>query len=177
MFALSTRSFARALLTTALTAAPFVAGCSSDPNSLGGSGSGSGADTSTGGTGSATNPPSTGNASGDCVNAINTYRASVGKKALARWTDSETCASGEAKSDSSSGKAHGAFGTCTEMAQDECPGWPGPAGDMITDCLKAMWAEGPGGGHYENMKGDYTKVACGFYTLPNGNVWAVQNFR
>ncbi len=66
-----------------------------------------------------------------------------------------------------------------EFAQDECPGWPGPAdATMVTSCLKAMWAEGPGGGHYENMKNaKYTQVACGFYTSSGGKVWAVQNFK
>jgi hypothetical protein len=49
---------------------------------------------------------------------------------------------------------------------------------MIAGCLKAMWKEGPGGGHYDNMRNTkYTKVACGFSVLPNGDVWAVQNFR
>jgi hypothetical protein len=120
---------------------------------------------------------SSGEASADCVATINAYRASIGKKALARWSDSEHCAGSEAESDSASERAHGAFGDCGEMAQNECPGWPGPAADVIKGCLKAMWSEGPGGGHYDNMAGSYTKVDCGFSTLPNGDVWAVQNFR
>ncbi|HVJ21852.1 MAG TPA: hypothetical protein VM686_40890 [Polyangiaceae bacterium] len=40
-----------------------------------------------------------------------------------------------------------------------------------------MWDEGPGGGHYDNMAGDYSEVFCGFYTTPDGEVWALQNFR
>jgi len=33
-------------------------------------------------------------------------------------------------------------------------------------------------GHYINMSNpDYTEVACGFYTTPDGYVWAVQDFR
>jgi hypothetical protein len=41
-----------------------------------------------------------------------------------------------------------------------------------------MWDEGPGGGHYENMKStDSTRVACGFYITPGGDVWSVQNFQ
>jgi hypothetical protein len=40
-----------------------------------------------------------------------------------------------------------------------------------------MWAEGPGGGHYENMRSTrFTSVACGFGQPTNGG-WAVQNFR
>jgi hypothetical protein len=46
-----------------------------------------------------------------------------------------------------------------------------------------MWAEGPGAfnqghGHYINMSStQYTKVACGAYMLPDGKVWAVQDFQ
>ena len=49
---------------------------------------------------------------------------------------------------------------------------------MIDGCLKAMWAEGPGGGHYDNMSNpSSTVVACGYFVLGDGSVWAVQNFR
>ena len=113
-----------------------------------------------------------------CVDGINAYRRSVGSPPLMRWSVAESCATSESQSDSGSGSAHGAFGRCGEMAQDECPGWNGPPGAMIGDCLKMMWAEGPGGGHYENMKNpSYQWVACGFYTLPDGSVWAVQDFK
>ena len=166
-----------------------TAACGDDPNtekpggtgSSGSSGSGSmtGDMTTDPGTGGdMTGTTSDGSAEQTCVDTINMYRAKVGAPAYTRWTSEESCADGEAKSDSSSGAAHGAFGSCKEFAQNECPGWPGPAGSMIPQCLAAMWAEGPGGGHYENMKSkQYTQVSCGFYTLPNGKVWAVQNFK
>jgi hypothetical protein len=54
---------------------------------------------------------------------------------------------------------------------------------MIGDCMQMMWNEGPGDfnaghGHYINMSSTmYTKVACGFHLLPDGNVWAVQDFQ
>ena len=118
-----------------------------------------------------------------CVDKINAFRATLNLAPLARWTDQEACSDGEAKSDSETGKAHGAFGTCTEMAPNECPGWPGPPASMIGGCLQMMWDEGPGTdfskhGHYINMSSTkYTKVACGFYTMPSGKVWSVQNFR
>jgi hypothetical protein len=117
-----------------------------------------------------------------CVDTINQLRSTLGVAPYAPWTDGEVCANGQAQSDSASGAAHGAFGACQEHAQDECPGWPGPADKMIGPCLMAMWAEGPGTdftthGHYINMSSTaYTKVACGFYTLPDGSVWATQNF-
>jgi hypothetical protein len=128
-------------------------------------------------------PQNNATAAETCVDTINEYRATLGLSPYARWTDAESCTSDAAKSDSETGKAHGAFGKCGEMAQNECPGWPGPPEKMIPDCLAMMWDEGPGEdfskhGHYINMSSDkYTKVACGFYTLPNGDVWAVQNFR
>jgi hypothetical protein len=122
-------------------------------------------------------PPAPSGAVEDCVDAINAYRATLGLAPYARWTQEESCADGQALSDSKTGKAHGAFTQCGEHAQDECPGWQGPADKMIPKCLAAMWAEGPGGGHYENMRGKYTQVACGFATLPDGSVWAVQDFR
>ncbi len=118
-----------------------------------------------------------------CVDTINQYRASIGRAPLARWTEAETCVEDQGFADHQSGTPHSAFGQCSEWAQNECPGWPGPGLQMIESCLAVMWAEGPGQpysqhGHYINMANPgYTKVACGFAELPNGTVWAVQDFR
>jgi hypothetical protein len=119
-----------------------------------------------------------------CVDTINMYRATLGLAPYARWTvDMEACASSEALSDSQSNRAHGAFGMCTENAQDECPGWGGSLTSVVTGCLKQMWAEGPGTdfsthGHYINMSSaKYTRVACGFASTPTGKIWATQNFK
>ncbi len=139
----------------------------------GGGGGNSGGDSGTG----------DGTAEQLCVDTINNYRATLGLPPYARWTAEESCADGQAQSDSQTGTAHGAFGQCTEMAQNECPGWPGPPSSMITQCLQMMWNEGPGTnfsqhGHYINMSStQYTQVACGFYTLSDGSVWAVQDFK
>lgn len=126
--------------------------------------------------------PPVGNGAQDlCVAEINKWRATEGLPPLARWKDAEVCVDGQCKSDSLSGTAHGAFGTCGEQAQNECPGWPGKPETMIAGCLKMMWDEKFGTGqqgHYINMKNTrYTKVACGFYVTPAGKVWAIQNFR
>ena len=166
-----------------------VAACSDDSGSSGSarrSGT-SGATGTSGDTGSSGDMGSSGDtgSSGDvtgttaaeiCVSSVNQYRATKGLPAYARWDAAESCSDGEAKSDGTTGKAHGAFGTCGEHAQNECPGWPGPADTMIPQCLKAMFAEGPGGGHYDAIMGKYTKVSCGFGTAANGQIWAVQNF-
>jgi hypothetical protein len=118
-----------------------------------------------------------------CVDVINMYRASIGVAPLQRWTDAEGCSNDEAASDAASNQPHGAFGTCGELAQNECPGWPGPAEQLLDGCLAQMWAEGPGEpyeahGHYINMSNpDYTMVACGFYETADGSWWALQNFK
>ena len=118
-----------------------------------------------------------------CVDKINAFRATEGKAPLARWTVAEACSDGEAKSDSGTKTAHGAFGMCKESAQDECPGWPNDPNKIINGCLQDMWDEGPGmpyseHGHYLNMSSTkYKKVACGFFMTPDRKIWAVQDFR
>jgi len=118
-----------------------------------------------------------------CVDTINMYRATLGLTPYTRWTGEETCADGQAQSDSMTNTAHGAFGKCTEGAQNECPGWPMPANTAITGCLQSMWNEGPGSdfnthGHYINMSStQYKQVACGFYTTSAGKIWSVQDFK
>ncbi len=159
---------------------------SSGPDSTsgsGGSGNGGGSG-SNGGSGNSGGSGNTGSGGGGaepdayqaCVDRINAFRATKGLPALARRTDKEPCADGQAKSDSETGTAHGAFNTCDDWAQNECPGW-GSVDDVIQNCLQAMWNEGPGGGHYENMISDRTYVWCGFYTTPAGKVWSVQDFK
>ncbi|HYP97173.1 MAG TPA: CAP domain-containing protein [Polyangiaceae bacterium] len=116
-----------------------------------------------------------------CVQRTNEYRASVSAAPVARRLDREACADGAARNDGASGAAHGAFGRCQEGAQNECPGWPGSAEQVVDKCLAQMFAEGPGPfdghGHYLNMTAaQYTGVACGFATAADGKLWIVQNF-
>ncbi len=159
-----------------------VSACSEDPSSLdtrqtsgtSGSTGTSGASGTSGSSGTSGDPNS---AAAVCVDTINQYRAMKGLAPYARWTETETCADSQAANDATTTRAHGAFGKCSEVAQNECPGWPGPPATMIPQCLQAMWAEGPGGGHYEAMSSRlYTKVSCGFGTAADGSIWAVQNF-
>ena len=147
---------------------------SGDPGSSGSSGtSGAGSDSGASGT----TPTPTGTTPEEtCVAKINDYRKTKNLKPYARWDSAEACSDGQAKSDGQTSTPHGAFGTCGERAQNECPGWPGPPGTMIPKCLEAMFGEGPGGGHYDAIMGNYTKVSCGFAAAPNGQIWAVQNF-
>jgi hypothetical protein len=117
-----------------------------------------------------------------CVDRVNELRASKGKGPIPRLASAESCADGQAKSDSETGKAHGAFNACANqvknwhgIAQNECPNYKSVEA-TLTGCIDMMWAEGPGGGHYDNMMGDSTHMACGFYTTPEGKVWQVQDY-
>jgi hypothetical protein len=111
-----------------------------------------------------------------CVDSINAYRASVGAPPVTLRDASSSCTDQQSARDGASGRAHGSFGSCGESAQNECPGWGGDPGGSQQGCLKMMWAEGPGGGHYENMKNPrYRQVACG-YANTGGGYWMIQNF-
>jgi hypothetical protein len=100
---------------------------------------------------------------------------------IPRLAKAESCADGQAKTDSETNKAHSAFNACLDQVkwmgagQNECPGY-GSVEDTLKGCLDAMWAEGPGGGHYDNMVGKSTHTACGFYTTAAGKVWMVEDF-
>jgi len=125
-----------------------------------------------------------------CVDKINAFRATEGLGPLARWTEAEMCIDAQSRLDSETGKSHGAFGSCGERAQNECPGWRS-MDNIISGCLQSMWDEGPGPagcaddppcyqdhGHYLNMTNPaYSKVACGFYKTPDGKIWSIQNLR
>jgi hypothetical protein len=160
--------------TVATTGSATTGGASSTGASTSTSASGTGA---TGGSGGGAGDPHQ-----QCVDTINQFRATVGLPAYARWNDEEACADSQAQSDAEAMMVHTTFMQCGEKAANECAGWVGPADTMIGPCLQQMWNEGPGSdfpthGDYINMTStQYTKVACGFYTLPNGIVWALQDF-
>jgi len=127
----------------------------------------------------------TGDPYSDCVTRINQLRWECQcLPPLQRWSEAEGCADRQAEYDSTR-TFHAGFQAdiCSPRgwAQNECPGWAS-IGSVITGCLQAMWDEGPGEpysahGHYINMTNpSYARVACGFYTTPAGDVWAVQNF-
>src|SRR5580765_2395367 len=58
-----------------------------------------------------------------CVDKINEYRATLSLPPYARDSSKEACADGEAKTDALANTAHSAFGSCSEFAQNECPGY------------------------------------------------------
>jgi len=113
-----------------------------------------------------------------CWKSINDYRRKAGLAEYKRWTQAETCATGQAKSDARTGMGHGAFTQCGELAQNECPAFPLSPSRALQQCLAAMWREGPGGGHHDAMAStEYTKVACGVYVTASGQTWSVQDFQ
>lgn len=80
--------------------------------------------------------------------------------------------------------AHAHFGAVDPNpadAENELPGWPlkdyKTVSAIMVKGTKMMWDEGPGGGHYENIKGSHTTVGCGIHITAAGDVWIVQDFR
>jgi hypothetical protein len=131
--------------------------------------------------------PNSGDIHADCVARINQFRWECQcLPPLTRWVDGERCTDSNAEYDSEHG-VHASFSAIPcgsgSRAQNECPGWPSNS-YVISNCLQAMWDEGPEdgdpntvNGHYESMAtSTYTRVACGFFTTPSGDVWGVQNF-
>ena len=154
---------------------------SDDSGAQGGLGATGGSSNTAGSTNTAGGDPY-GDARIRCVERTNALRATKGLAPIPRLASAEPCVDGQAKSDSESGKAHGAFDACLNqvekwkgVAQNECPGYRNVE-STLAGCLDMMWAEGPGGGHYDNMTGGSTHTACGFYTTPEGKVWMVQDF-
>jgi uncharacterized protein YkwD len=118
-----------------------------------------------------------------CLAQSNQYRASVGLAAFARSTDLEAYATRAAENDGAAHVGHQYFrstnGGGVAMAENEIPWWStsrGSVGQIIQQGLAGMWAEGPGGGHYENIRGPYTQSGCGV-SVQNGEVTVVQAFR
>jgi hypothetical protein len=116
-----------------------------------------------------------------CLDESNAYRARLGLPPLVARPDKAACSDTDARGDATAGTVHGGSGQCGLSAQNECPGWPGPADGMVKDCLKSMFDEGPGEpysahGHFINMTNkSYRGLECGFYEA-GGKVWLVQNY-
>jgi uncharacterized protein YkwD len=120
---------------------------------------------------------------GACLTQTNQYRSSVGRPALARSTDLEAYATRAAENDGAAHVGHQYFrstnGGEIAMAENEIPWWStnrGSVAQIVQQGLAGMWAEGPGGGHYQNMTGPYTQAGCGV-SVQNGEATVVQAFR
>ncbi|HEY5946122.1 MAG TPA: CAP domain-containing protein [Kofleriaceae bacterium] len=120
-----------------------------------------------------------------CLSETNRYRTSNGKPALVRSAELEAYANEGARVDFSS-SPHNHFtstnGGGIAFAENECPqqlGWKLPVDGEIKPvvgmCINAFVSEGPGGGHYENVMGPYTKLGCGIYVSGEG-ITILQDF-
>lgn len=115
-------------------------------------------------------PPPPVPTSNSCVDLINNFRSSLGLAKLKPATASQNqCADDSAVNDRTygfhnsfrTGKCPGARGQC------ECNGQ-----STLKQCIDAYISEGPGGGHFEILRGRYTSVACG----TDGNRFYTHNF-
>ncbi len=112
-------------------------GSSSSSSGQGGAGGG-GTTSSTGG-----GPDPYASARQECVDTINTLRATKGLPPYARWKEAEPCLDQQATWDEMNDNPHGSWGmglypTCNGSGQNECLGH-GPAG--VSGCLDQMWGE------------------------------------
>lgn len=135
----------------------------------------------------------------DCLAKINEYRATENLDPLVLADDEkQACTDKEAADDMAENKAHGHMGDCGEHAQNSGPNfstsWHGTASEVAESYLKMMWEDEKALvtsgerdpeksedyryiGHYLNMKGDYTKVACGIALSEDGKKgWFNVNF-
>jgi hypothetical protein len=119
-----------------------------------------------------------------CAAQTNEYRASIGRLALVRSAVLEAYAATAAPHDGAARAVHRYFrrtrGGGVAFAENQVPWWPlgqfGSVREVMRSGLAMMWAEGRGGGHYDNIVGPYTQVGCGVF-VDGANVTVVQAFR
>jgi hypothetical protein len=119
-----------------------------------------------------------------CVDETNRYREMKGKAKVTRSPQLEEFADTGAMIDFN-GQPHDHFrqtsGGGIAFAENECPKWSlqqqggGDMNMLIAACIAAFMSEGPGGGHYENMLGNYATLGCGLYES-GGQVTIIQDF-
>ena len=116
-----------------------------------------------------------------CVTETNRYRTTLGLSPLTRSRSLEAYAAAGAQEDGLAHVAHQHFrstnGGGVAFAENEIPWWSSGSVQAVTQQgLAMMWAEGPGGGHYENMRGPYSQLGCGVF-VNGGEITVVQDFR
>ncbi|HEU0035319.1 MAG TPA: CAP domain-containing protein [Kofleriaceae bacterium] len=126
----------------------------------------------TGGVGDDDGTPVDSSAHAFCVTETNRYRTMNGRAAVERSAQLEAYADTGAMIDFN-GSPHDHFiqtqGGGIAFAENECPHWDvqqqggGDMNQLIAACIAAFYSEGPGGGHYENMLGNYGALGCGIY--------------
>jgi uncharacterized protein YkwD len=132
----------------------------------------------------ATDPGTLAASTAYCVEEVNRLRATVGAPPLTRSERIDGFSNDAAHVDGEAHQAHTYFrmtngGNGTARAENVIPWWKasqyGSVRTIIRQGLAMMWAEGPGGSHYENMKGSYTEMGCGVF-ISNDEVTVSQDF-
>lgn len=108
-----------------------------------------------------------------CVDRINALRATIGRRGLRRGTALEAFGDAAAANDGQTGVSHqhgqATNGGGVSLAENEVISWSVTQFGSVQGVVKAanedlFWAEGPGGGHYQNIaNAQWTQVGCGFY--------------
>jgi uncharacterized protein YkwD len=116
-----------------------------------------------------------------CVSETNRLRATKGASALAQSASLEAYGALAAENDHKSGvpheyfKAHPIGGSA--WAENQVNRWGGSSIRVVMQAaINAFWAEGPGGGHYDNIMGNYTQMGCGVYRVGTATT-IVQEFK
>ncbi|MES2356320.1 MAG: glycoside hydrolase family 19 protein [Pseudomonadota bacterium] len=114
-----------------------------------------------------------------CVDENNRYRVTKGRSALQRSGSLEQYAGESARYSQEKKRAHayvadhGFPQNHGAVGENMLPGWMGwsmngkTMRQILSEGIKMMWDEGPGGGHYENMvSSNFNYVGCGIYVDP-----------
>src|SRR5947208_16983106 len=116
---------------------------------------------------------------------MNRLRASVGAAPLAHADDIEQFSTEAARVDGEAHVTHKHFrdtdgGNGISNAENEIPWWSladwGSVRSIVSRGLALEWAEGPGGGHYQNLFGPYVSACCGV-PVHNGVGTLSQHYR
>jgi hypothetical protein len=125
-------------------------------------------------------------AQGFCVDEVNRLRATAGLRSLSHSSGIDAFSTTAAQTDGEAHQAHMYFhqtngGNGVALAENMIPWWKetdhGSVQTIISQGLAMMWAEGPGGSHYNNMTGTFSEVGCGVFVSPAGEVTVSQDFR
>lgn len=117
-----------------------------------------------------------------CTSETNRYRAQVGQGPLTQAPDLDAYALRAAQADHASGIAHEyirANPPAGNWAENSAVRWPHNRDlrNMIGAALAQMWAEGPGGGHHENIRNPaWRRIGCAVHVDGNAATF-VQEFR
>jgi hypothetical protein len=122
-----------------------------------------------------------------CIAEINRHRGMLNRPALTRSAAIDAHARAASEADTVNCTAHRytqqtGFGSGLVDAENQLicgnivPG--GSVSSAVDTLLRLTMNEGPGGGHYENLRGAHTQVGCGIYVDAARHLITVtQNFK